>query len=159
MKREGFPLYDSTIYLDDIVNFIEGKPLKWRSKNGGVCDSPALYFAIIPNGDISVCCDWRLAKRISTFSNDFPQHYRSRLVHQHVVPIAQACDGCLYGSYPEISTTARFYSAMFDHAKILLAGTAMPKPWPLTADDMMAIADEIVRDHPVPEEMLPATNP
>jgi hypothetical protein len=78
-------------------------------------------------------------------------------VHQHVVPIAQACDGCLNGSYPEISTTARFYSAMFDHAKILLAGTAMPKPWPLTADDMMTIADEIVRDHPVPEEMLPAT--
>lgn len=159
MKREGFPLYDSTIYLDDIVNFIEGKPLKWRSKNGGVCDSPALYFAIIPNGDISVCCDWRLSKRISTFSKDFPQHYKSRLVHQQVVPIAQACDGCLYGSYPEISTTARFYSAMFDHAKILLAGTAMPKPWPLTADDMMTIADEIVRDHPVPDEMLPATTP
>ena len=35
----------------------------------------------------------------------------------------------------------------------------MPKPWPLTADDMMTIADEIVLDHPEPEEMLPATTP
>ena len=148
MKGEGYPLYDSTIYLDDIVNFVEGKPMKWRSKNDGVCDSPGLYFAIIPNGDLAVCCDHRLSRRVSTFAPDFPKQYKDRVPHQQVLPIARACDGCLYGSYPEISTTARFVSAMVDHAKILLAGTRLEKNWPISAEEMFAIADEIVAEHP-----------
>ncbi|MEO8204860.1 MAG: radical SAM protein [Chthoniobacterales bacterium] len=155
MKHAGYPLYDSEIYLDDIVNFIEHKPLKWRSRNKGVCDSPTLYFAIIPNGDIAVCCDHRLQKRISTFSKDFPQQYRSGFVHGNVVPIAKACDGCLYGSYPEITTTARFYTAMWDHAKILLSKTLQTKPWPLEPEDMIAIADEIIHEYPTPEDATP----
>ncbi len=148
MKDEGFPLYDSTIYLDDIVNFIEHKPLKWRSKNAGVCDSPSLYFTIIPNGDMAVCCDHRLTKRISTFAPDFPRQYARREPHQHVLPITKACDGCLYGSYPEISTTARFFSAMLDHAKILLASTRLEKKWPLSAEEIFAIADDVLAQHP-----------
>ena len=148
MKSEGYPLYDSTIYLDDIVNFIEGKPLKWRSKNDGVCDSPSLYFAIIPNGDIAVCCDHRLSNRISTFAPDFPQQYARRIPHRQAAPITRACDGCLYGSYPEISTTARFFSAMLDHTNILLSDTRMEKNWPISAEEMLAIADEIVAAHP-----------
>lgn len=159
MKTEGYPLYDSTIYLDDIVNFIERKPLRWRSKNDGVCDAPALYFTIIPNGDMAVCCDYRLPKRISTFAPDFPQLYHDRIAHQQILPITRSCDGCLYGSYPEISTTARFVSAMWDHAKILLAGTRLEKKWPISAEEMFQIADEILKEHPVPEraaELSPA---
>lgn len=152
MKKEGYPLYDSNIYLDDIVNFIEHKPMKWRSRNKGVCDSPALYFAIIPNGDLAVCCDHRLSRRVSTFAPDFPQQYRARVPHQQVLPIARACDGCLYGSYPEISTTARFFTAMWDHARILLAGTRQEKNWPITAEQMTGIVDEILVEHAPAEE-------
>ena len=147
MKAEGYPLYDSNIYMDDIVNFIEHKPLKWRSRNNGVCDSPSLYFAIIPNGDLAVCCDYRLSQRISTFAPDFPQQYAARFPHQHVLPIARACDGCLYGSYPEISTTARFFTAMWDHARILLAGTRLEKNWPISAEEMVEIVDDILAEN------------
>ncbi len=158
MKAEGYPLYDSTIYLDDIVNFIERKPLQWRSRNDGVCDAPALYFTIIPNGDMAVCCDHRLSQRISTFAPEFPRQYAQREAHRHVLPITRACDGCLYGSYPEISTTARFVSAMWDHAKILLASTRLEKHWPIAAEEMFAIADEILAQHPPvgqPAELSP----
>jgi hypothetical protein len=152
MKRQGYPLYDSDIYLEDIVNFVEKKPMKWRSKNEGVCDSPTLYFAIIPNGDLAVCCDHRLKKRISTFDSDFVKMYKDGLVHQSVLPLARACDGCLYGSYPEITTTARFYSAMLDHAMILLAGTAKRKNWPLSVEELEKIADNILEKHPSVEQ-------
>lgn len=148
MKADGFPLYDSEIYLDDIVNFIEHKPLKWRSRHGGVCDSPSLYFTIIPNGDLAVCCDHRLPKRLSTFAPDFARQYQAGLAHEAVLPITRACDGCLYGSYPEISTTARFFTAMWDHAKILLASTRLEKNWPLTAEEITAIADDTLAKHP-----------
>ena len=139
------------------MNFIEHKPLRWRSKNDGVCDSPSLYFAIIPNGDMAVCCDYRLGKRISTIDPDFPRQYAQRIPHQQILPIARACDGCMYGSFPEISTTARFYSAMWDHAKILLAGTRMVKNWPLSADELFAIADQILTEHPPVEHPAAAS--
>lgn len=155
MKADGYPLYDSTIYMDDIVNFIEHKPLKWRSKNEGVCDSPALYFAIIPNGDMSVCCDHRISNRISTFAPDFPRLYAQRIPHQQILPVTRACDGCLYGSYPEISTTARFFTAMWDHAKILLASTRLEKNWPISAEEMFTIADEILAQHPPADQPAP----
>ena len=148
MKADGFPLYDSEIYLDDIVNFIEHKPLTWRSRHGGVCDSPSLYFTIIPNGDLAVCCDYRLTKRISTFAPDFPRQYKEGAAHREVLPITRACDGCLYGSYPEISTTARFFTAMWDHAKILLASTRLEKNWPLTEAEILAIADDVLAQNP-----------
>ena len=157
MKAGGFPLYDSNIYMDDFINFIEHKPLKWRSKNDGVCDSPALYFAIIPNGDMAVCCDHRFPKRVSTIAPDFPRQYAQRIPHQQAVPIARTCDGCMYGSYPEISTTARFFSAMWDHAKILLAGTRMEKNWPMSAEELFAIADEILAEHPPADQLAAAS--
>ncbi len=151
MKHEGFPLYDSDIYLDDILNFVENNPLKWRSRNKGVCDSPTLYFTILPNGDLAVCCDHRVNQRISTQSPDFPKLYRSGFVHQLARPITTTCEGCLYGSYPEITTTARFHSAMWDHARILLAGTRLQKPWPISKDQLFQMAEEILQAHPIRE--------
>jgi hypothetical protein len=140
LKKSGFLLYDSDEYLDDIKRFVRNDPTLWRGRNGGVCDSPALYFAILPNGDFAVCCDHRLPGRgIPTQAPDFPERYQSGEFRQKVIDVARACVGCMFGSYPEITITARWWSAAWERLEVFLAGEPK-KNWPLSADQIEAIA-------------------
>ena len=61
MRNNHYLLYDSDQYLDDIKKFISGKEITWRDKNQKICDSPNLYFALLPNGEFAPCCDYRLS--------------------------------------------------------------------------------------------------
>jgi MoaA/NifB/PqqE/SkfB family radical SAM enzyme len=143
MRREGYLLYDSDQYLDDIIRFVAEKPTTWRSRNSGVCDSPNLYFAVLPNGDFAPCCDFRLRKHsVSTFAPDFPQVYRSRLFRQRVLEITSECQGCMYGSYPEMTIAMRYLAAKWDRVKLFLAKPPK-KPWPLTLEEILATAERI----------------
>jgi MoaA/NifB/PqqE/SkfB family radical SAM enzyme len=143
MRREGYLLYDSDQYLDDIIRFVAEKPTTWRSRNSGVCDSPNLYFAVLPNGDFAPCCDFRLRKHsVSTFAPDFPQVYRSRLFRQQVREITSECQGCMYGSYPEMTIAMRYLAAKWDRVKLFLAKPPK-KPWPLTLEEILGTAERI----------------
>lgn len=120
MKQDGFNLYDSDEYLDDIYRYVTGDPIRWRRRNSQSCDSPNLYFAIQPNGDMSVCCDYRLSHRVSVFADDFPDLYRNRIMFPEAKSITERCSGCMYGSFPEISISARFFKPMLQRSKIFL---------------------------------------
>lgn len=109
MKREGYPVYDSVAYLDDIYRFIVGEPVRWRSRNQGVCDSPDLYFAIEPNGNLAPCCDFKIDEDVRVYDLDFARRYRDGTIHSMVEPFVRSCDGCMYGSYPEVSISARYF--------------------------------------------------
>lgn len=143
MRREGYLLYDSDQYLDDIIRFVAEKPTTWRSRNGGVCDSPNLYFAVLPNGDFAPCCDFRLRSgAVSTFAPDFPHVYRSRAFRQRVLDVTSRCSGCMYGSYPEMTIAMRYLAAKWDRVKLFLAKPPK-KPWPLSLDEILATAERI----------------
>jgi MoaA/NifB/PqqE/SkfB family radical SAM enzyme len=143
MRREGYLLYDSDQYLDDILRFVAEKPTTWRSRNRGVCDSPNLYFAVLPNGDFAPCCDFRLrGDPVSTFSSEFPRIYWSRAFRQRVSDITSACSGCMYGSYPEMTIAMRYLAAKWDRVKLFLA-TPPKKPWPLSHDEILAVAERV----------------
>ena len=103
LRKNGHLLYDSDEYMEDVYRFIVGQPVEWRRRNNGVCDSPNLYFAISPNGNLKVCCDFETKNPYPTYHEQFPDWYQSGAIHNAVYPIAQSCDGCMYGSYPEIS--------------------------------------------------------
>ncbi|MBF0311749.1 MAG: radical SAM protein, partial [Magnetococcales bacterium] len=103
MREAGEYLYDSDEYLDDIDRYLSGEPLRWRRRNNDLCDSPNLYFAIQPNGDMAVCCDYRLPESVPVQHPDFPEWYRSFRLRQQVAAITSRCSGCMYGSFPEIS--------------------------------------------------------
>ena len=47
-KKKGDPLFDSNDYLDSICHFVKHGTPSWRKR--GVCDTPNLYFAILPDG-------------------------------------------------------------------------------------------------------------
>ncbi len=140
LRDNGFNLYDSDEYLDDIYRFITGQPIQWRRRNGGVCDSPNLYFAIQPNGDMAVCCDYRLPRSIPTYADDFPEKYRDIQVQSEVKAIARRCSGCMYGSFPEITMSMRYFKPMLHRASIFLTESMKRKLNPLSANEMTQLA-------------------
>jgi len=121
LKAEGYNVYDSAQYLDDIENYVTDKPTRWRERNNGVCDSPGSYFAVLPNGNMAVCCDWRFdEKQYSLVSDEFHEQYRKKRMFPEAIKIATACSGCMYGSYPEITVTQRFAMATMTRLQLFL---------------------------------------
>jgi MoaA/NifB/PqqE/SkfB family radical SAM enzyme len=147
MREEGFLLYDSDQYLDDILRFIrDEKSIKWREKNNNVCDSPNLYFALLPNGEFSPCCDHRLENSYPAYDNSFPQIYKDKLWRQEVLKVTSSCDGCMYGSYPEMTISMRYMAAKIQRVKTFM--TSPPeKNWPLTYDDLLDAANEVLNEN------------
>ncbi len=142
LRQQGYHLYDSDQYLDDIKRFVREQPTTWRSKNKGVCDSPNLYFAVLPNGDFAPCCDHRLPRRVATYDKSFPKTYKDHVFRKQVFDVTSQCSGCMYGSYPEMTISMRFWKAKMERMKLFL--TSPPeKKWPLSYDRMLEIAERI----------------
>ena len=143
MKKK-YNLYDSDEYLDDVARFILKKPIKWRQKNNNVCDSPNLYFAIAPSGLLKVCCDYEVDKRYYIYDKDFPKKYQQREVQEDVFKITKKCNGCLYGSYPEVTITARYLSAFIERMKYFSLKT--PKLKKVDYNYLQNLASEILNE-------------
>ncbi len=150
MRHEGFLLYDSDQYLDDIKRFVRGLPTTWRNRNHGVCDSPNLYFAILPNGQFAPCCDFRLDNPVSAAAADFPQVFRERTFRSAVHDVVSGCSGCMYGSYPEMTISMRYAKAMLQRIGTFAAAPVAKTSWPLTEEQILAIADRERRTAPPP---------
>jgi hypothetical protein len=147
MKHEGANLYDSKEYLADVRRFLKRQPVRWRDRNGGVCDSPHLYFAIRPDGGMAVCCDLRMKSHLSTAAPDFPDRYFDYSTRDEVHGIAAACTGCLFGSFPEITISARYFGTMVQRA-VLFNGKQRRTLKKLTAEQMFDIAAGIRARNP-----------
>ncbi|WP_170529393.1 radical SAM protein [Ruegeria arenilitoris] len=142
MRKEGFLLYDSDQYIDDIKRFIRGEATTWRKKNKGVCDSPNLYFALLPNGNFAPCCDFRLPKKYPAYDPHFPKTYRESAFRKEVHNVVSKCDGCMYGSYPEITISMRYMAAKLQRVQTFL--TSPPeKNWPVTYEELLEKAERI----------------
>jgi len=143
MREQGFLLYDSDQYLTNIRAFIHGEPLTWRDRHDGVCDSPNLYFVVLPNGDFAPCCDWRLEKNnLSVCSKDFPRLFHDQSLKKNVYEITSSCPGCMYGSFPEMTISMRYMDAKLQRIKNFFT-VPPPKPWPISYEKMLEIAEEI----------------
>ena len=142
MRKEGFLLYDSDQYLDDVKRFAAETPTTWRQKNRGVCDSPNLYFAVLPNGDFAPCCDHRIPSHVHCYDKNFPTVYRSKVFRDEVLKITKPCSGCMYGSYPEMTIAMRYLAAKWERAKLFLAAPP-EKKWPVSYEEMLTLAERI----------------
>lgn len=149
LKRSGHLLYDSPEYLENVRRFIRREPVTWRRRNNGVCDSPGLYFAVRPNGDLQPCCDHVLQESYPVWHPDFPRWYRDAELRGAVHEITSQCGGCMYGSFPEMTITARFPMTTARRAVTFLSQTRARKPWPLTTEALLEMVGEINAAHPV----------
>ncbi len=142
MRTEGYLLYDSDQYLDDIKRFVRNEKTTWRSHNHDVCDSPNLYFALLPNGEFAPCCDHRMEKSYPAYAPEFPSQYKQRQFREEVARITSACSGCMYGSYPEMTVSMRFLAAKIQRVKTFI--TSPPdKNWPLSYEELLELAESI----------------
>ena len=144
MRDQGYLLYDSDQYLNDIKSFIRNEPTSWRDRNHGVCDSPNLYFAILPNGEFAPCCDHRMPNGTNTYAKDFPKIYNDSLWRSEVKGVVSSCEGCMYGSYPEVTITARNFSSLLERA--LYFNISTPKMKKLNKDELIDIAKKTINE-------------
>ena len=140
MKRKGFNLFDSETYLKSSLYFIKhGVPL-WRKK--GICDSPNLYFVILPNGEFSVCCDKRLVNRVSLLDERFPEIFFDKRFREEIRGITSRCTGCQYGSYPEMSLMVRDLGTVVE--RVVMARKVEKNPTrSYSYEELLTIIDEI----------------
>src|SRR3990172_259254 len=140
IKRKGFNLFDSETYLKSSLYFIKnGTPL-WRKQS--ICDSPNLYFAILPNGDFSVCCDKRIINKVSLIDDHFPETFFDKSFRESIFEIKSKCIGCQYGSYPEMSLMVRDLRTFIE--RIILARKVEKKPTlSYSYEEILSIIDEI----------------
>lgn len=142
MRQEGYLLFDSDQYLDDIKLFVRDKAITWRGHNNNVCDTPNLYFALLPNGEFAPCCDHRMSNSYRAYESNFPETYRDKAWREEVVKVTRACDGCMYGSYPEMTISMRYLAAKLQRVQTFL--TSPPaKNWPLSYEQLLTIAERI----------------
>lgn len=143
MKRKGFNLFDSETYLKSSLYFIKhGAPL-WRKK--GICDSPNLYFVILPNGDFSVCCDKRLVNRVSLMDDRFPEIFFDKKFRDEIHEITSKCTGCQYGSYPEMSLMVRDLRTVVE--RVVMARKVEKNPTrSYSYEELLTIIDEIKKN-------------
>ena len=142
--KKNYNLYDSDEYLDDVEKFLLNEPINWRKRNNDVCDSPNLYFAISPSGTLKTCCDYEATKDVFIYDKNFPELYFSGKIQEIVYPITKVCGGCMYGSYPEITITARYLKAFMERIKYF--NFKPPKIKKYTSEQLQTIASEILNE-------------
>lgn len=139
--KKNYNLYDSYEYLDDVKRFILKEPIIWRRKNNNVCDSPNLYFAIAPSGMMKACCDYELDKDFYVYDEKFVSNYKNGKIHEEVYKKTRSCEGCLYGSYPEVTITSRYLKHFIE--KAVFFNFQKKKMFPIEYEEIIDIADEI----------------
>ncbi len=145
-KREGYNLFDSDDYLDSLLHFTSTGSLDWR--HNGVCDSPDLYFVILPDGRFAPCCDFMLDEDIYVFDPDFPAIYKSGDFRKKIKKITQKCTGCNFGSFPEISLSMRSLSA-FKERVLLQLKTKSSGLKPVEEKELFEIISGIKRKYDI----------
>lgn len=145
MKKDHL-LFDSEQFLRSSFNYLKTGEVTWRKFNQNVCDSPSLYFAVLPNGDFAVCCDHRFKGRVNLAQDDFPKVYRSAEFRKAVYSTTSSCKGCNYGSYPEMTLLARDRKAMMERFRFFSSKRAPQIP-DYSFEQILEIAHEIREKH------------
>jgi MoaA/NifB/PqqE/SkfB family radical SAM enzyme len=145
-KRQGKMLFDSDEYLDSICRFVTTGSPDWREND--VCDTPNLYFAVLPDGRFAPCCDFRLDEDLFVYAPDFPDIYRSIPFRKKVRDIARQCPGCNFGSFPEMTLSARSLSTIYERIRLQLRAGSRRFP-PLEEDELSKIVSGVKARHPI----------
>ncbi len=145
-KHHGMMLFDSDEYLESIYHFITIGSPNWRWNS--VCDSPNLYFAILPDGRFAPCCDFRLDEDVYIADPDFPRVYRSFEFRQKVNRIVKQCPGCNFGSFPEMTLSARAFSTISERVWLQLKAGSHHFP-PFDENSLFEIISRITTSNPL----------
>ena len=78
------------------------------------------------------------------YDDNFPELYFSGKIQEIVYPITKSCGGCMYGSYPEITITARYMKSFFE--RLMYFNYKPPTLKKLDNIELQEIANEILNE-------------
>lgn len=131
MKREGFPILNSTPYLESSRTYL--KTGRFPAEG---CDAGRLYFSIAPNGQFTICHRTQHA-HMSFLDPDFENYFHSQAYEQGRMNEAAGCEGCMRACWIDTSSMFRNIEGFFDTVKLTLTPR---KGTPISFEEAMAMA-------------------
>jgi len=124
MKRSGWPIFNSTPYLEASRVYL--KTGRFPAEG---CDAGRLYFSISPNGQFSICHRTSHSYR-HILDPDFEEYFHSIEYERTRLQESGGCEGCMRACWIDTSSIFRTFEGFFDTAKLTLARKgAAPVNW------------------------------
>ena len=131
MKKDGFPVLNSTPYLEASRMYL--KTGRFPAEG---CDAGRLYFSVAPNGQFTIC--HRTAhQHVSFLDPNFEEYFRSEVYERTRVLEAASCEGCMRACWIDTSSMFRTIEGFFETGKLTLTPR---KNTPLSSEEARAWA-------------------
>ncbi len=114
MKREGWPVFNSTPYLEASREY-----LKRGSFPAEGCDAGRLYFSISPNGQFTICHRTQHNYK-HILDPDFERYFNSDAYERVRMQEAGGCEGCMRACWIDTSSIFRNFGGFFDTVKLAI---------------------------------------
>ncbi len=114
MKKEGFPILNSTPYLEASRMYL--KTGRFPAEG---CDAGRLYFSVAPNGQFTIC--HRTAQNhVSILDDGFEEYFQSAAYERSRMLEAASCEGCMRACWIDTSSMFRTIEGFFETTKLTL---------------------------------------
>lgn len=117
MKKEGWPILNSTPYLDASRMYL--KTGRFPAEG---CDAGRLYFSVAPNGQFTICHRTQ-QQHIDFLDPNFEAYFHSAAYERSRMLEAGGCEGCMRACWIDTSFMFRTMEGFFETAKM----AAFPK--------------------------------
>ena len=114
MKREGWPILNSSKYLESSRQYL--KTGRFPAEG---CDAGKLYFSISPNGQFTICHRTK-HQYVSFLDPGFEEFFRSAAYERTRLMEAGSCEGCMRACWIDTSAMFRHVQGFFETAQLSL---------------------------------------
>lgn len=112
MKREGWPILNSTPYLEASRLYL--KTGRFPAEG---CDAGRLYFSVAPNGQFTICHRTQ-QQHIDFLDPTFEEYFHSAVYERSRMLEAGSCEGCMRACWIDTSFMFRTMEGFFETAKM-----------------------------------------
>ncbi len=124
LKRHGFPILNSTPYLEASRSYL--KTGKFPAEG---CDAGRLYFSIAPNGQYTICHRTQ-HRHMHILDDGFEEYFHSAEYEHRRMQEAASCTGCMRACWIDTSYMFRTLQGLMEITQLQLRSrTASPLTW------------------------------
>jgi len=112
LKRKGYPILNSTPYLESSRHYL--KTGRFPAEG---CDAGRLYFSVAPNGQFTICHRTQQHHK-HILDPAFEAYFHSREYERARAFEAASCEGCMRACWIDTSSTFRTVRGLFEQARL-----------------------------------------
>jgi MoaA/NifB/PqqE/SkfB family radical SAM enzyme len=114
MKADGFPILNSTPYLESSRTYL--KTGRFPAEG---CDAGRLYFSVAPNGQFTICHRTE-QQHVHFLDPGFEDYFHSAVYERRRLLEAGSCEGCMRACWIDTSSMFRTMEGFFETAQLTL---------------------------------------